>query len=191
MLHCLVNVAFHARQALPRHFLRFLGTPRPLRSRPAVFSPRATHHSPLPLNPILGASPAAHLKGPRAFAYSPSFSASPTGHGTQSTEHVFPLSPFPATHTKNAPVSPLLATHTKTKDLKSFSCHTYEKTPGGGSRFPSLIRSLTAFTPAGSERPICSFFRLCLYLVTSSLQSSGANHASPPYRAVRITIVVP
>ena len=47
----------------------------------------------------------------------------------------FPVSPFFATHTKNAPVSPLLATHTKTKDLKSFVCHTYEKNPGGLSPF--------------------------------------------------------
>src|SRR5579862_2936106 len=38
------------------------------------------------------------------------------------------LSPFLATHTKNAPITPLFATHTKTKDLKSFICRTYEKT---------------------------------------------------------------
>jgi hypothetical protein len=49
----------------------------------------------------------------------------------------FLVSPFLATHTKNAPVSPFVATLTKTKDLKSFVCHTYEKTPGGP---PPLFR---------------------------------------------------
>src|SRR5579862_6882305 len=49
-----------------------------------------------------------------------------------SVQPLFPLSPFPATHTKNAPVSPFVATHTKTKDLKSFVCHTYKKPQGRG-----------------------------------------------------------
>ena len=63
----------------------------------------------------------------------------------------FLLSPFLATHTKNAPVSPLLATLTKTKDLKSFVCHTYEKDPGGPSLFFRLLcffaLSLLALNP--------------------------------------------
>ena len=42
-----------------------------------------------------------------------------------------PLSPFLATHPKNASVSPLLAAHPKTPTCKSFSCRTSEKNLGG------------------------------------------------------------
>jgi len=37
------------------------------------------------------------------------------------------LTPFPATHAKNAPVTPFPATHTKSPSCKSFPCHTSEK----------------------------------------------------------------
>ena len=62
------------------------------------------------------------------------------------------LSPFIATHTKNAPVSPLLATLTKTKDLKSFVCHTYRK-QGVGSHFPSSRFAKGLGTRVASRQP--------------------------------------
>src|SRR5258706_12746359 len=37
------------------------------------------------------------------------------------------LSPFAATHPRNARVNPFAATHTKMALRKSFTCHTYEK----------------------------------------------------------------
>src|SRR5882757_4023269 len=37
------------------------------------------------------------------------------------------LSPFAATHARNARVNPFPATHTKMARRKSFTCHTYEK----------------------------------------------------------------
>src|SRR6266849_2536929 len=42
------------------------------------------------------------------------------------------LTPFPATHTQNAPVTPFAATHTKSTSRNSFPCHTSEKTRGVG-----------------------------------------------------------
>ncbi len=50
------------------------------------------------------------------------------------------LTPFPATHTKNAPeshllapVTPFAATHAKMPSRKSFPCHTYKKVGVGSS----------------------------------------------------------
>ena len=167
MLPWPVNVVFHARQPL-RPPLDLPVSPllpvlqacrtaqatahhrRNSKSLPAVFSPLATRHSPLPLTPFpathtknapVSPFPATHTKTKDLKSASPSssrrtrkkthtllpFPISFTEHGTRATEHVFPLTPFPATHTKIAPVSPLVAAHTKTKDLKSFSCRTYEK----------------------------------------------------------------
>src|SRR5882762_9137277 len=40
------------------------------------------------------------------------------------------LSPFAATHARNARVNPFAATHTKMALRKSFPCHTYEKAGG-------------------------------------------------------------
>ena len=164
VLLCRVYVAFHARH--PHQ-------PRPWKSS-FTSSTSSTSSTPFPLTPLVAADPKTKdLKS--ASPSSPRRSIEKT-HTLFSFPRFFELSPLAATHTKNAPVSPLLATHTKTKDLKSFSCHTYEKTPGGGTRFPAFVRS---------------FFRLCLYLVTSLLHSSGANHASSAYHAVRINLVVP
>src|SRR4030081_3717020 len=45
------------------------------------------------------------------------------------------LSPFAATHARNARVNPFAATHTKMALRKSFTCHTYEKAGGCPPRF--------------------------------------------------------
>src|SRR5712671_1873505 len=48
------------------------------------------------------------------------------------------LSPFAATHARNARVNPFAATHTKMALRKSFTCHTYEKAGGVPPRFAPI-----------------------------------------------------
>ena len=73
----------------------------------------------------------------------PNLEGSPlTPHAARLTGHA-PLSPFPASHPKDALLTSIIAALTKSGARKSFPCRTYKNNPGG----------TPAVSPVGSQRP--------------------------------------
>ena len=94
---------------------------------------------------------------PRLFPPSPAYSPLPNFEFRVSNFAFLPLSPFPATLTRNQrfcrktpPVSPFLATLTDTPSRKSFPCHSYENMGG----VPALVPASKSRRPRNPLTPL-------------------------------------
>ncbi len=94
---------------------------------------------------------------PRLFPPSPAYSPLPNFEFRVSNFAFLPLSPFPATLTRNqhfcrktASVSPLFATLTDAPSRKSFPCHSCENMGG----VPSLVPASTSRRPRNPLTPL-------------------------------------
>jgi len=94
---------------------------------------------------------------PRLFPPSPAYSPLPNFEFRVSNFAFLPLSPFPATLTRNQrfcrktpPVSPLFATLTDTPSRKSFPCHSYENMGG----VPALVPASKSRRPRNPLTPL-------------------------------------
>src|SRR5229473_2735842 len=94
---------------------------------------------------------------PRLFPPSPAYSPLPNFEFRVYNFAFLPLSPFPATLTRNQhfcrktpPVSPLLVTLTDTPSRKSFPCHSYENMGG----VPPLVPASASRRPRDPLTPL-------------------------------------
>ena len=118
---------------------------------------------------------------PRLFPPSPAYSPLPNFEFRVSNFAFLPLSPFPATLTRNQrfcrktpPVSPFLATLTDTPSRKSFPCHSYENMGG----VPPLVPASKSRRPRNPLTPLES-------ALTKNIGGRGASHHtahSGPFR---------